>query len=254
MPQKYTNKKFKQSTNAIEGLFKLFFEAFFMPIFRISKSLILIRPVTQYKYHRNIVIDCLGLAILLVLLIFIGGGSLFGHSLIILRQIAVVIIVILIISLFIFLFRTHRISFSSVSKKDPSLDVYNKLHEALEIMDKTANYYNDENEANRALVSILKAQNISAFYQYRLLNGRIADAKVMDVLVEGKLSPNTAEVDGLIGTFEDYTRYRHKLFIVIYGKLSDDAKRRIDNEIHCRYLNRIYLVVLPNPRRLRVNN
>ena len=37
---------------------------------------------------------------------------------------------------------------------------------------------------------------IEAVYPYRLSNGRTADAKVGDVLIEGKLSPDTAEVDG----------------------------------------------------------
>lgn len=36
---------------------------------------------------------------------------------------------------------------------------------------------------------------------------RIPKRRVGDVLVEGKLSPDTAEVDRLIGQISDYTKY-----------------------------------------------
>ena len=120
-------------------------------------------------------------------------------------------------------------------------------------MDTTAKYYNDENEANRELVSTLKAMNVSATYQYRLPNGRVADAKVLDAIVEGKLSPNTAEVDGLLGQLVDYTQYSDMLHVVIYGRLSGNARRRIENEISLRYPQRVFISSLPNPRRLRVD-
>jgi len=119
-------------------------------------------------------------------------------------------------------------------------------------MDSTAKWYNNEEEANRELVTCLKAQGISDVrYQYRLDNGRTADAKVGNVLIEGKLSPDTSEVDRLLGQLSDYTQYSNKVNVVIYGRLDKDARRRIENEIHLRYTGRVFLTCLNNPKRQR---
>jgi hypothetical protein len=127
------------------------------------------------------------------------------------------------------------------------------LHNALQIMDTTAKWYNNEDEANRELVSVLKAQNIDAVYLHRLPNGRTADARVGNVLIEGKLSPDTSEIDRLIGQISDYTQYsgKNKVNIVIYGKLTQDAKNRIEREIQLRYIGQVFLSYLENPQRLR---
>jgi cell division protein FtsI/penicillin-binding protein 2 len=127
------------------------------------------------------------------------------------------------------------------------------LHNALQIMDTTAKWYNNEDEANRELVSVLKAQHIDAVYLHRLSNGRTADARVGNVLIEGKLSPDTSEIDRLIGQISDYTQYsgENKVNIVIYGKLTQDAKNRIEREIQLRYIGQVFLSYLDNPQRLR---
>jgi hypothetical protein len=127
------------------------------------------------------------------------------------------------------------------------------LHNALQIMDTTAKWYNNEDEANRELVSVLKAQNIDAVYLHRLSNGRTADAKVGNVLIEGKLSPDTSEIDRLIGQISDYVQYSNgnKINIVIYGELTQDAKNRIEREIQSRYIGQVFLSYLDNPQRLR---
>jgi hypothetical protein len=127
------------------------------------------------------------------------------------------------------------------------------LHKALQIMDTTAKWYNNEDEANRELVSVLKAQNIDAMYLHRLSNGRTADAKVGNVLIEGKLSPDTSEIDRLIGQISDYVQYSegNKINIVIYGELNEEGRRRIEREILQRYLGKVFLSYLDNPQRLR---
>jgi hypothetical protein len=127
------------------------------------------------------------------------------------------------------------------------------LHKALQIMDTTAKWYNNEDEANRELVSVLKAQNIDADYLHRLSNGRTADAKVGNVLIEGKLSPDTSEIDRLIGQISDYVQYSNgnKINIVIYGALTLYAKNRIEREIQLRYIGQVFLSYLDNPQRLR---
>ena len=126
------------------------------------------------------------------------------------------------------------------------------LKKALETMDTTAKWYNNEEEANRELVSCLKAQGINdVHYQYRLSNGRTVDAKVGDVLIEGKLSPDTSEIDRLIGQLSDYTHYGNRLNVVIYGYFNKEARRRIEDVIHTHYLNKVFLTYINNPRRNR---
>ena len=127
------------------------------------------------------------------------------------------------------------------------------LHKALEIMDGTDNWYNDEDEANKELVTALKSMGIEAKYLYRLSNGRTADAKVGNVLIEGKLSPDTAEVDRLIGQISHYVQYSegNKVNIVIYGELTEEARERIEGEILKRYIGKVFLSCLDNPQRQR---
>jgi ABC-type multidrug transport system fused ATPase/permease subunit len=124
------------------------------------------------------------------------------------------------------------------------------LKEALEHMDTTDKWYRDEKEANKELVSCLKALHVGAEYQYHLPNGRIADARVGNVLIEGKLSPDTAEVDRLIGQLGAYCRYG-KVNVVIFGHLSKEARSRIEDEIYERYRDRAFLTYLSKPRRHR---
>jgi len=126
------------------------------------------------------------------------------------------------------------------------------LRRALELMDTTSKWYNDENTANQELVSCLKAQHIDATYQCRLSSGRTVDAKVGDILIEGKLSPDTAEVDRLLGQLSSYMQHSNMVNVVIYGKLDKEARERIEDEITGRYVNKVFLTYLDNPHRLRV--
>lgn len=134
----------------------------------------------------------------------------------------------------------------------PMDEVGRDIRTALEIMDSTAKWYNNEDEANRELVTSLRARGIDATYQFSLPNGRVADARVRGVLVEGKLSPDTTETDRLLGQLIDYAQYSNKVNVVIYGQLSREARRRIENEIQSRYPNRVFLTYLTNPRRQRL--
>ena len=134
-------------------------------------------------------------------------------------------------------------------RKTITSEIDKHLRKALEIMDTTAKWYRDEKEANRELVTCLKAWGVEAVLEYRLPNGRIVDAKVGDFLIEGKISPDTSEVDRLIGQLSDYTQHGSKVNIVIYGWLSKEAKRRIEKEILQRYTNEVFLTYLDNPER-----
>ena len=120
---------------------------------------------------------------------------------------------------------------------------------ALEIMDTTHKWYNDENEANRELVDFLKMQGFNAEYQPRLVNGSMADARVDDIIIEGKLSPNKADIDRLLGQLTEYTRLKNKVIVVIFGRLDQYTRERIEQ----RYLQKVFLSYLDNPRRHRRN-
>jgi len=141
-------------------------------------------------------------------------------------------------------------------KLESELDKY--LRSVLENMDTTGNWYNNEEEANRELISGLKSQSSmfnDSIYQYQLPDGTTADAKVGNFLIEGKLSPKTAEVDRLIGQLGRYSKYGYKINVVIYGELSEDARRRIENEIQERgWLGEVFLTALDNPSRQRKPN
>jgi hypothetical protein len=125
------------------------------------------------------------------------------------------------------------------------------LRDALGIMDSVDKWYRDEGEANKELVLYLKSLGIDATYGHRLPNGRTADAIVGDILIEGKLSPNTEGVDRLLGQLSDYTQYGNQVNVVIYGRLEEDARRRIETEIHLRYADKVFLTYLDNPKRQR---
>lgn len=125
------------------------------------------------------------------------------------------------------------------------------LKKALKAMDDTAKTYTDEEEANKELVSILKVQGHDANYQFRLSDGRYADAKVGNFLIEGKLAPKTDEVDRLIGQVQAYTKHPYCVNIVIYGHIAKSALKRIEDEIHERYPNKVFLTCLENPKRRR---
>jgi hypothetical protein len=121
---------------------------------------------------------------------------------------------------------------------------------ALEIIDKSAIWYRDENSANLELVTSLRTMGYDAEYQPRLRNGAIADIRVGDTLIEGKLSPNKAEIDRLLGQLTEYVKVSNKIHIIIYGTLSKYALYRILDEIR-KYQIKIVLTALPRPHRDR---
>jgi hypothetical protein len=125
------------------------------------------------------------------------------------------------------------------------------LIDALKIMDSVDKWYRDEDEANKELVTCLKSRNVNATYGCKLPNGRIADAIVGDIIIEGKLSPDTEGVDRLLGQLSDYTQYGNQVNVVIYGRLREDARRRIENDINLRYTGKVFLTYLDNPKRQR---
>lgn len=249
MPKKKRKQNgYEQSAKEFENLGCLLAQTFVAPAYRIPKALISRDTIKEYKHIGYIIFDVCALGLFLFILFSIGYMNFMnlGHRFIFFAYIAYGIIGIILIALIIRILRIRR-----HREFNASVGINIPIDKALGIMDKTAKWYNDENVANQELASTLKALNFDAVYGYGLPNGRTVDVKVGDVLIEGKLSPNTAEVDRLIGQLSDYTRYGSKLNVVIYGKLENEARRRIENEIHARYSNQVFLTYLNNPKRLR---
>lgn len=137
-------------------------------------------------------------------------------------------------------------------KEDDNDTIGEHIDDALEIMDYTHKWYNDEEEANRELVSVLKAQGLNdVVYQHNLSNGRTVDIKIGDVIIECKLSPDTSDVDRLIGQLREYTKHSDEVHVVIFGQLDSNAKERIEDEIEDRYKNHVFLNYLDSPKRQR---
>jgi Ca2+/Na+ antiporter len=211
------------------------------------------RPITAPLWFRFLmlvvcaVLGLLGIVFLLFLItLFVIGNQLFWTLLLVLVSLC---------SLLMMLFILGYIRKERRQKRERILiesKINHLLLNALKAMDSTANWYNDENEATRELVAHLKGQGINDVeYQYRLRNGRVADARVGDFLIEAKLSPSTRDIDTLLGTVGVYTQYTDKLNIVIYGQLTDEARERIVSEIQSKYPNKVFLTYMNNPRRQR---
>ncbi len=244
-----TRRRKRRSGPGIDDFIIALFDAFitmwffvFYGLYLLIKSIATRRPIEKHSlaqqkaYKRSFV----GIIIIVGLVVF-GCIAIPG-----LWTLFVLLAVIILIPLIIILLRKRQKRAAITS------DINKYLHRALETMDTTAKWYNNEEEANRELVSCLKAQGINdVVYQYRLANGRTADARVGNCLIEAKLSPTTDEVDRLIGQLSDYTQYANKLNVVIYGYFNKEARRRIENEIYKRYRDKVFLTYLNNPRRQR---
>ncbi|MGD0781180.1 MAG: hypothetical protein ABR954_10460 [Dehalococcoidales bacterium] len=123
------------------------------------------------------------------------------------------------------------------------------INEALEMMDSTSKWYNNEEEANKELILLLKSQGLDAIYPFELDDRTSADGKVGNFLIEGKLEPNKSEIDRLIGQLENYSRYPYEVIVVIYGAIAKEQLVRINEHIYKHYRNRVFLSYLDYPHR-----
>lgn len=128
----------------------------------------------------------------------------------------------------------------------------NLFIQSRQAMDSTSKTYRDEKEANKELVSVIKGLGHNAIYEFRMPNGRTADAKVDNVLIEGKLTPNRAdEVDRLIGQLQEYCQSKYRVNVVIYGPADKRSLSRIEKEIATRYPHKAFLTYLKTAKRIR---
>jgi hypothetical protein len=127
------------------------------------------------------------------------------------------------------------------------------LNAALRAMDTTHKWYTNEEEANRELVSSLKAMGHNAVYHQYLGDGRTADAFFEGSIVEAKLDPSQSEVDRLEGQIVEYLKYPYAVRVVLYGQVDYQLLLRI-KEIVSRRPERIFLTYLPNAKRVRKSN
>jgi hypothetical protein len=234
------------------SLLALSFESFVAPVWRIPSALFSKDGITHYHEGKSLIVDMVGLGFLISMLMVTGNAHILwlGQTMKFLTYVGWVIIGIVGLGILVqirrFIKRRTLISGMSASI---SLIPFEK---ALKIMDNTARWYNDENEANRELVTCFNAMGIDAEYQYKLPHNRTADARVRNIIVEGKLSPNsTNEIDVLMGQLSDYTGMGYMVGVVIYGKLEKPYKRRIEDEIEMRYRGKVALFHLADSRRMR---
>ncbi len=226
------------------GFLDLCIRAFVFPVFRLFKTIAFEKRAKAHQHRKFLVADIIGAAGFLVISVSLAALNLFWTRPLFIAT-SLFIVGMLLLALAIKYIRKR------IRGKYTESDVTRSLERALRKMDSTSKWYRDEDAANAELVTSLRTLDIDAAYGYKLPNGRIVDARVGNELVEGKLSPDTSETDRLIGQLAEYTRYGDKLHIVIYGRLDSDSRRRIEREISNRYLGKVFLVSLPNPRRLR---
>ena len=138
--------------------------------------------------------------------------------------------------------------------RNPELCVVrDSIVDALRMMDSTRRYYVDEDEANRELVSCLKMRGYDAVYQHYLGNGRTCDAFTSNTIIEGKLDPNQADIDRLLGQLNDYYKTNSNIAIVLYGNVADTKALVRISEIVRTDPNRLALVYLDRPQRVRLS-
>lgn len=124
------------------------------------------------------------------------------------------------------------------------------LHRCLAQMDKTNDFYRDEDEANRELTSCLNLLGHNAQYHYPLGNRRVVDIFVDNVIIEGKLDLSQSEADRLVGQISDYLNLPYHIYIVLYGKINQSERDRVSMLIK-QYPSKIDVVYLMNAKRAR---
>jgi hypothetical protein len=252
MPRRKYRETYRRKDDSLEkfivGIFDAFVTMWFIIFYGgylVTKAIVTRRPIEKHSLAQQRAFKRAFGSIIVIIGVVVG----LCYAVPGFWEFFVFIAVIILIPLIIVLFRKRQ------KRRSITSDIDKILRKALETMDSTGRWYNNEEEANRELVTCLKAQGITdVIYQYRLGNGRIADVKVGNCLIECKLSPSTDEVDRLIGQLSDYTQYANKLNVVIYGKFDREARRRIENEIGSRYAHKVFLTYLNNPRRQRAVN
>lgn len=126
------------------------------------------------------------------------------------------------------------------------------IYQSLAQMDKTCNFYIDEDEANRELTSCLNILGHGATYQHSLTNGRACDIFVDNSIIEGKLDLNDrTQIDRLIGQVTDYLALPYNIYIVLYGQVALSIIERINTQLVDRYPNKVFLTYLVTANRIR---
>jgi len=256
MPKKKKQKRpYDEANKQNDAFVHAFADSFVAPIYRVPRALFSREGIGRYKNKWRLGLDLFALATTLYVLFSIGYMHFlwFGQSYILIAYIAWGIVGLVLLGIIYQVIRNVNYKKRFTSAGHAKINI--PFDKALRIIDTTARWYNDENEANRELVTALRIMGFDAEYQFKLPNGRFADARVETILVEGKLSPNTTgEVDGLLGQLADYTNSGYTVNVIIYGQLNNQARTRIENEIHYRYEGRVFLTFLNNPKRQRSSN
>jgi hypothetical protein len=125
------------------------------------------------------------------------------------------------------------------------------LYQSLSQMDKTCDFFTNEDEANRELTTCLNLLGHNSQYHYPISSGRTVDILVDNAIIEGKLNPKQSDIDRLIGQVGDYLTFPHLIYIVLYGKVEQNFINRINTQIIIQNPTRVSLVHLPNAKRTK---
>ena len=130
--------------------------------------------------------------------------------------------------------------------------ISDSIYKCLSTIDNTHTVYTDEDEANRELTSCLNAVGRVALYHKPLDSGRTPDIFIDNhAIIEGKLEPNQADLDRLIGQIKDYAVTAYRIFIVLYGIVSQQVLDRINQQIIAEYPNQVSLLYIRDAHRIR---
>lgn len=130
--------------------------------------------------------------------------------------------------------------------------ISDSIYKCLSTIDNTHTVYIDEDEANRELTSCLNAVGRTALYHKPLDSGRTPDIFIDNhAIIEGKLEPNQSEIDRLIGQVKDYVSTTYRIFIVLYGIVSQQVLDRINQQIIAEYPSQVSLVYIRDAHRIR---
>jgi hypothetical protein len=137
------------------------------------------------------------------------------------------------------------------AKKNSSI-IQHAIMNALVSMDSTFKWYDNEDNANRELISTLHALGFGdAVYHQLLNNGRTTDGFVSNSIIEGKLDLSHSDsIDRLLGQIDDYLVSSYDIHVVLYGIADSNALNRIRNKIKSNP-DRVFLSYLTHPQRTR---
>jgi hypothetical protein len=149
------------------------------------------------------------------------------------------------------LFRQHQDEVQQLTLASYKRSVDAAIYQSLSQMDKTCDFFTDEDEASRELTTCLNLLGHNAIYHYAIRSGRTVDIFLDNIIIEAKLNPKQSDIDRLIGQVGDYLTFPYAIYIVLYGQTDPAFIARIQSQIVDPHPDRVSLVYLPDAQRTK---